>query len=300
MQIYGHGKSYVSGLGCRPLSIAVMKGTACDSRLKADAGAGRFQFAQICSRAAFWQSSQKPAGPAEDLWKKLSQNFGPIGLAFGLAAAEAELQEYWFNFGDAIGVVSRSSPGQPLCRVVAGVRTDTQASYIACKQKPRVALVNKIAVQWVHAGCGDHVGLLQVWVKSWVSSLWKSGVSSLGPSHGISVQDGKPPFEVKPSPSIFKEQLVKLKVWSFKSLVTVVPYKLWPYHSIPDSNHSPCRFFQDSPAWRLEPFALITFFLEAFYRAAAMNTLQLLLQQQLGGWLSLSCFGCFVYLFFRN
>ncbi len=77
-------------------------------------------------------------------------------------------------------------------------------------------------------------------------------------------------------------------------------HELWPYHSIPDSNPSPCRFFQDSPAWRLEPFALITFFLEAFYRAAAMNALQLLLQQQLGGWLSLSCFGCFVYLFFRN
>lgn len=31
-----------------------------------------------------------------------------------------------------------------------------------------------------------------------------------------------------------------------------------------------------------------------------MNALQLLLQQQMGGWLSLSCFVYFLYLFFRN
>ena len=56
-------KAMVSGLGFRPLSIAVMKGTACDSRLKAEAGAGRFQSAQIRSRAAFWQSGQKLGRP---------------------------------------------------------------------------------------------------------------------------------------------------------------------------------------------------------------------------------------------
>ena len=157
-------KAMVSGLGFRPLSIAVMKGTACDSRLKAEAGAGRFQSAQIRSRAAFWQSGQKLGRPGKgrtfvkqkDLWKFQRS---VDRSCFRACPAEAELQEYWFNFGDAIGVVSRSSPhGQSHCAELLLVSArDTQASYIACKQKPRVALVNKVAVRSVHAGCvWDH------------------------------------------------------------------------------------------------------------------------------------------------
>lgn len=89
---------------------------------------------------------------------------------------------------------------------------------------------------------------------------------------------------------------------------TCILHKLLPYHSIPfdsrfesftQSNHTADSFKTLQPdVW--SPLLWFHFFVKAFYRAAAMNALQLLLQQQMGGWLSLSCFVYFLYLFFRN